>query len=302
LLPSEEYPVRQGVAAEEIVPFHTIIHSPPPKSSSFLCGDVSILGREESCGDMTRESTLTDNSVVFMDRSEPKSPQLTKMAMDVAVETTISKSHNSVFVDQLDAPSRSKYSAQAAASASQWFMEETVAIKILNPVSFRILSSESMQNAVVVHQGEAMPRDVLKGRAPMQMKHVWWLVNPSSRNLQTLQRYNLKKQEGGLKKSRDVDRGTQDRGLRLSLVAAFMDSTGLLRELPLTRCIEIWGHIPFSTTDTEFEDMIESIERVNAGHEPSPLPSRVPTLDSDSSFATLNTDLADSIALTTAKT
>jgi hypothetical protein len=289
LLPSEEYPVRQGIAAEEIIPFHTIVHTPPPKSSSFLCGDVSILGREESSGNMTRESTLTDNSVfAIRDRSEPKSPQFNKMAMDVAVETTISKSRNTVFVDRLDAPSRSKHAAEAAASASEWFMEETVAIKILNPVSFRILATENMQDAVVVHQGEAMPRDVLKGRAPMQMKHVWWLVNPNSRNLQTLQRYNLKKQEGTLKKSRDVDRGTPDRGLRLSLVAAFMDSAGLLRELPLTRCIEIWGHVPFSTTD--------------AGHEPSPLPSRVPTIDSESSFVTSTTDLADSFVLATTKT
>jgi hypothetical protein len=106
----------------------------------------------------------------------------------------------------------------------------------------------------------------------MQEMHVWWLVNPSSRNLQTLQRYNQKSKDENVKKTRDVDRGTPDKGLRLSLVAAYMDSLGQLKELPLTRCIEVWGHVPFGATNAEFEGMIEAIERINAGQPPLLIP------------------------------
>lgn len=310
LLPSEEYPVRQGVAAvDDVPPIEMVVQQPTSRAASFMCGDTSQVDMDDKVkSNLARKSTLsrktTDMSGVVTEGGvgTPLSPTFDKMAMDVAIETTMTDSENAVFVDRLDAPSRSKHAAKAAASASQWFMEETVAIKILNPVAFRILSPDVTETAVVVREGEPMPREVEKGKAPMHSKHVWWLVNPNSRNLQTLLRYNVKKQDGTLKKARDVDRGTPDRGLRLSLVAAFMDSTGQLRELPLTRCIEIWGHVPFDATDAEFEDMIESIERVNAGYAPSPPPSRVPTADSSASLQTENTELTEGIRLTTAKT
>jgi hypothetical protein len=305
LLPSEDYPVRQGIAAVEDVPPVRVVVSRPEVASPFMCGDPSQVDMAVSKSNLSRWTAATDSSVSALESAptkELKSPSLDRTAMDVAIETTMTDSKNGVFVDRLDAPSRSKHAAMAAASASQWFMEETVAIKILNPVAFRILSPDATQTAVVVREGEPMPRDVEKGKAPMQDKHVWWLVNPNSRNLQTLMRYNLKRQDGTLKKARDVDRGTPDRGLRLSLVAAYMDSTGELRELPLTRCIEIWGHVPFDATETEFDDMIESIERVNAGFDPSPTPSRVPTGESAASIQSIGTDLTDGIRLIPSKT
>ena len=151
-------------------------------------------------------------------------------------------------------------------------------LEILNPVGYRILGTNALKGAVVVKTGEDMGRDVLSGKVPMQERHVWWLINPNSRNLQTLQRYNQKHKDGTLSKNRDVDRGSAEKGLRLSLVPAFLDENANLRELPLTRCIEVWGHVPFNTTDNEFEEMIEAIERVNAGHSPvSRPPSRIGT-------------------------
>jgi len=71
----------------------------------------------------------------------------------------------------------------------------------------------------------------------------------------------------------------------------------MLRELPLTRCIEVWGHAPFGASETEFEDMMDAIERVNAGNPHpvqkanfpappgSPTPSRVGTGRTESSLS-----------------
>jgi hypothetical protein len=320
LLPSEEYPVRQGNVVDE-APVKLVINpaAQAPRVSSFMCGDTSTVDfGDQQRSNLSRDTTMsrkTSGTSTLQDEQSGNAPALNlsveKMAMDVAIETTAEstdEADNGVFVDRPDAPSRSKHATKAAksasASTSQWFMEETVAIKILNPVAFRIIAADATANAVVVKEGDSMSKDIEDGKFPMQTKHVWWLVNPNSRNLQTLQRYNTKRRDGTLKKTRDVDRGSPDRGLRLSLVAAYMNSKGELRELPLTRCIEIWGHIPFDATDLEFEDMIEAIEKINAGHAPSPPPSRVPTYDSNTSesFNTTTSPLTDAIPMATAKT
>lgn len=148
--------------------------------------------------------------------------------------------------------------------------DETVAIKILNPVGFRLLSPSACASAVVVKRGKDMDDDVKAGVKPMRESHVWWMVNPSSKNLRYLQREPspIAAKDGekmGL--SSDMyNRGTKDQGIRLSLVAAYRDpKTNALRELTLTRCIEIWGHAPFGTSEEEFESMMDAIERVNHG-------------------------------------
>jgi hypothetical protein len=194
---------------------------------------------------------------------------------DFAIETAVgAEQHDDVIVvDHVDAPSRSMYAARAASIAE--LTDETVAIKILNPVGFRIMPVEYTRTAVVVRKGVALTGDVIEGRRPMQEKHVWWLINPNSRNLRALQKSSADK----------IERGTRERGLRLSLVAAYEDpSTRSLKELPLTRCIEIWGHVLFSASDQEFEGMMTAIEQINAGQAASPIyfggsrpPSRVGT-------------------------
>eukprot|EP00548_Thalassiothrix_antarctica_P004723 CAMPEP_0194146794 /NCGR_PEP_ID=MMETSP0152-20130528/21738_1 /TAXON_ID=1049557 /ORGANISM="Thalassiothrix antarctica, Strain L6-D1" /LENGTH=892 /DNA_ID=CAMNT_0038847403 /DNA_START=110 /DNA_END=2785 /DNA_ORIENTATION=- len=299
LLPTEEYPVRQGVVVD-VTPVKLVYQE--PRISSFICGDPLTVDLEPDRSTFSKKSTRKNYP---MDATS-SSQDIAKVAMDVAIETAASAStnvENVVLVDHPDAPSRSKHATKAAASTDQLFMEETVAIKILNPVGFRILPSDAIQNAVIVKKGLGMSKEVEKGELPMQAKHVWWLVNPNSRNLQTLQRYNNKRKDGTLKKSRDVDRGSPDRGLRLSLVAAFMDLKGHLRELPLTRCIEIWGHVPFDTSDDEFEDMMEAIERVNAGQSPTPIQAPVPTTDSlDYSNTSEKAKLQDPLNMAQVKT
>ena len=185
----------------------------------------------------------------------------------------------------------SDYAARAAspfsATGKMLMVEETVAVKILNPVGYRLLSNDSIRGAVVVKEGEPLTQEVIDGSRPMEEHHVWWLVNPNSRNLRTLQKTGPA--------GDNVDRGSSERGLRLSLVAAFVDpKTNLLKELPLTRCIEIWGHAPFGASEAEFDAMMDAIERINAGQPPtnyaSPPPSRVGTEESGASSGQANTN------------
>jgi hypothetical protein len=204
----------------------------------------------------------------------------------MALEATAS-GDQIVIIDTVDAPSRSKHYAKAVSmnnvdsdipddgSVRYGFMEETVAIKILNPVGFRTLPATVTQDAVVARQGVDLDSDVREGRRPMQEKHVWWLVNPNSRNLRTLQRYAPAPNSGSSASRRiEVDRGSSEKGLRISLVAAYLDHrTGKLLELPLTKCIEIWGHVPFGATDDEFTHIMSSIDRINAGLPPPPVPA-----------------------------
>jgi len=248
------------------------------------------------------------------------------IAMDVAIEIPASPdgqlAQPMVVVDAIDAPSRSRHATKAASmNIDQSFriyddsmrnqgnlgthtypneanglalMDETVAIKILNPVGFRLLSPSAAETAVIVKEGDALEEDVKRGIRPMSGKHVWWIVNPNSRNLRALQRkksaFSLdgangypphRNEKDRFSKRRSaassggvvVDRGSPERGLRLSLVAAYIDPrTNKLRELPLTRCIEIWGHSPFGASELEFESMMDAIERVNAGHPPAEPP------------------------------
>ena len=184
---------------------------------------------------------------------------------------------NMVLIDAQDAPNRSNHMAQAvvtdhntknhdfpsdASFTGAGFMEETVAIKILNPVGFRTLASEVTHTAVIAREGAPFPTQ----KAPMEEKHVWWLINPQSRNLRTLQRYTI---DTPTPRGVEVDRGNPERGLRISLIAAYKDPTdGKIKELPLTRCIEIWGHVPFEASDEEFREVMTAIDKINQGLPP----------------------------------
>ena len=264
LLPLDQYPVRNGIVADSFLSALPL----QPHRSTFSCLDASSVLQETSAMKQ-HGSTISAVTAPTDDTASLKDKMATE---ECAIEATADDGVNVVLVDRADAPSRSTAAALAAASASKWFMEETVAVKILNPVGFRLMAPEQTQGAVVVREGKPMTKEMQMGQQAMQEMHVWWLVNPSSRNLQTLQRYNQKSKDENVKKTRDVDRGTPDKGLRLSLVAAYMDSLGQLKELPLTRCIEVWGHVPFGATNAEFEGMIEAIERINAGQPPLLIP------------------------------
>lgn len=277
LRPLSEYPMRKGLfdepAGDDMETKNpNLISEPDP--SAFFCGDPASGGYCGAVEDVTTDKAETKPPSTPV---TPRKSALIQEEVDLAIEATMNQNQQVVMLDGQDAPSRSRHFTQAAATPvtkrasdlNHGLTDEAVAVKILNPVGYRILQNEGLKGAVIVKRGEAMTADVKKGLRPMEEKHVWWIVNPSSRNLRTLQRYNGKETGNA---SVTVDRGSKDKGLRLSLIAAYVDPrTDKLRELTLTRCIEIWGHIPFNATDMEFEDMMAAIERVNAGQPPPAL-------------------------------
>ena len=334
LLPIEEYPVRFGlydsafgssqmqnlVAGDDTVVLQDDLDQEaadakamPGGPFSYLCAPttIDILDQPERSMSSKARSTKSD-------RTDLTGPSTTGGASimrnddETAIEATSPNEKGAIIVDTIDAPSRSKHYARAVAGNAEQqntLMEETVAIKILNPVGFRIMSPELSRNAVVVRKGADLEPDVRKGLRPMEERHVWWLVNPNSRNLRTLQRY--KGDRNSEVRGPRVDRGSKEKGLRISLVAAMLDpKANELRELPLTRCIEIWGHVPFSASDAEFREMMEAIDRVNAGL-PAPHPDFFANMQrsfqrsgtaGSSDTNSLSDSIANPVAMTTQRT
>jgi hypothetical protein len=269
------------------------------KNTSFMIRDNGSI--------LTADTNATDRTMNTLTMTET-----------VALEAV----DNMILIDEQDAPSRSKHLAQAVraqtgknnmdgdfpsdASFTNGFMEETVAIKILNPVGFRALSVDVTNTAVVARRGlPYQPINPMTGmKNSMEEKHVWWIINPSSRNLRTLQRYSAN--TASLPRGVEVDRGSAEKGLRISVIAAYQDPMSKqIKELPLTKCIEIWGHVPFDTSDAEFRDVMLAIENINQGLPPpiDIVPGRVGTGTSSlSSFTNPNNVSADSLFTPTAMT
>jgi Serine/threonine protein kinase len=138
--------------------------------------------------------------------------------------------------------------------------DETVAIKILNPIGFRLTSPSQCESAIILKKGLDMDEDIKKGLKPMTANHVWWMINPSSRSAKAAR----SGKDGTLSLK---TQGTKEHGLKLSVIAGYVDpEKKSLAELPLTRCIEIWGHFPFESSEEEFESVMDAIERLNGGH------------------------------------
>lgn len=252
------------------------------------------------------EDTLMEDRVSSL-LSDDRSLRTNREAIEesqIALEATASNEKQAVIIDTVDAPSRSKHYAKAMLELTEaemqlqqgivgengavggdyvppsdasyttggiGRMEETVAIKVLNPVGFRTLNPDVTNTCVVARAGEPLTEEILNGGQPMEDKHVWWLVNPNSRNLRTLQRYNDTSNNAASTRRVEIDRGSPEKGLRISLIAAYSDAEGKLKELPLTRCIEIWGHVPFGASDVEFTQIMQAIDRINQGLPPPPL-------------------------------
>lgn len=150
-------------------------------------------------------------------------------------------------------------------------LEKNVAIKVLNPIGFRLTSPAICEEACVVRKGKDMSDEVKNGSKPMDEAHVWWLLNPSSRSARILRREVSIASENDLSSPSSSSplgpvKGNSMNGVKVSLIAAYMDpSTNALSELPLTRCVEIWGHAHFGSSEEEFEGMMDKIERINGG-------------------------------------
>ncbi|GAX19504.1 hypothetical protein FisN_19Hh079 [Fistulifera solaris] len=294
LQPISEYPVRTGPYNPHGSSNNSYVDQSTTDNdtvSSFLCMPASA---GHAVQDTTVQIDARDTSALSMssatglvNNDQGSSLLQSGVYEEIALETTQSETDKNltVIIDSVDAPSRSKHFAKAMSSLGNEaqphhlnsdaayatsLVQEPVAIKILNPVGFRTLPVSVTQTAVVARPGKPLEPAVAHGQRPMEERHVWWLVNPNSRNLRTLQRYASSTNDNA---SVQVDRGSPEKGLRISLMAAYKDLTsGELKELPLTRCIEIWGHVPFGASDAEFQEIMEAIDRVNQGITPQEEP------------------------------
>jgi hypothetical protein len=306
LLPEYEYPVREMMPTPKVIEtknnnhqdfekVHSLLSCAP---SCYVDNTIPNNNENENKNDYANEyqsyaandgnNTIRENTSMIRDDGSLltmesfRNTQSLLANDDIALEAV----DDSIIVDDVDGANRTRHMARAAinhndfetASFTNTYLEETVAIKILNPVGFRTLAPDVTSSAVVARKGKTCSSEILAGKAPMTEEHVWWLINPSSRNLRTLQRYSIDTQTP---RGVEVDRGKPERGLRISLIAAFQDKSGKIKELPLTRCIEIWGHVPFDATDAEFKEIMDAIERINQGLPPPEIPpGRVATATS----------------------
>ena len=306
LRPLEEYPVRlgRGLGRNDQDDNQSLVDSllggeaqdpaAPPGlidvNNFFDCGTEAVVAEEKKVTDANFRGGVPQNGAIltFDSLEESASMRRQRVCQDEAALEMTASNDQMVLIDDQDAPSRSSQYAKAVsmnhveslnsydgafpsdASISYSLMEETVAIKVLNPVGFRTMDPETLQTAVVARRGDDLHQAVLDGERPMEERHVWWLINPNSRNLRTLQRYPPE-QKGPRRVQ--VDRGSPDKGLRISLIAAYRDKKGTLRELPLTRCIEIWGHVPFGASDEAFSSLVAAIDAINSGRPPPEMPA-----------------------------
>ena len=96
--------------------------------------------------------------------------------------------------------------------ATQSNSHRMVALKILNPIGYKLTSSSTLSRYKVAVRGKPKNEDVRSGKAMMTTDHVWWLTNPRSNK---------------------------------APVAAHEDTQyGGLRELPLPLCVALWGWNP----------------------------------------------------------
>lgn len=59
--------------------------------------------------------------------------------------------------------------------------EKAVAIKILNPVGFKLLQVSQIGKCRTLHKGSPITLDQYHGKFPMAIENIWWIMHPVSR-------------------------------------------------------------------------------------------------------------------------
>lgn len=107
--------------------------------------------------------------------------------------------------------SGSVYQAYDTSSANS---EKIVAIKILNPLGYKLLPVGQISKCIILSKGMKICQEQLLGKTPFNQENIWWILHSSTKEY----------------------------------IAAYEDpQRNQLRELPLTKCVEIWGFNPLNT-------------------------------------------------------
>jgi serine/threonine protein kinase len=59
--------------------------------------------------------------------------------------------------------------------------KEHFALKILNPVGYKLIPPSMLKRCVIIVKGKVTMENVEKGKEPMTSHHIWWLMNESSK-------------------------------------------------------------------------------------------------------------------------
>lgn len=111
--------------------------------------------------------------------------------------------------------------------------QKTVAIKILNPIGFKLLPISQINQCVVAKKGFPLTREQSIGKSPLTQDNIWWLIHSTSHS-------SVK-----------------------HVIAAYEDpNRRQLRELPLPKCVEIWGWQPLGADQLSYE----AVEKINISH------------------------------------
>jgi len=138
------------------------------------------------------------------------------------------------------------YSAQNMTSTPQFGADE-VAVKVLSPTGYRMLSTSHLRAFLVVVKGEEV-REV--GGAVMEEitpKNIWWLGNPHT----PLIRFLLLQKEGGT---------FTDSPRSVPLTAAIMVG-GNLKELTLRQARKLWGLTCFGLDQGMFDAYLDGLDQ-----------------------------------------
>uniref|UniRef100_K3WAL1 non-specific serine/threonine protein kinase n=1 Tax=Globisporangium ultimum (strain ATCC 200006 / CBS 805.95 / DAOM BR144) TaxID=431595 RepID=K3WAL1_GLOUD len=128
--------------------------------------------------------------------------------------------------------------------------KQHVAIKILNPVGYKLLPSTLLSRCIVAIKGKPLdvvddpPDEMMQPpyrnrnnvpHSPMRIENVWWLIHPTTKQA----------------------------------IAAFEDPrTGMVRELTLPQCIEIWG-----TEHATTENAMDTFQEVEVKNQVMKIPT-----------------------------
>eukprot|EP01031_Cornospumella_fuschlensis_P033721 gene33721-40796_t len=120
--------------------------------------------------------------------------------------------------------------------------DKAVAIKILNPLGYKNIVFGQINQCSVLLKGSPLTPEQMHNKAPMTAENIWWMMHPTSK----------------------------------VIFAAFEDPHRMqLRELPLTKCVEIWGTNPLGIeqlSENEVDKLNVSNITVTANNKPIKLP------------------------------
>jgi len=120
--------------------------------------------------------------------------------------------------------------------------EKAVAIKILNPLGYKNIITGQINKCAILVRGRPLSTEQMQGRVQLTADNVWWLLHP----------------------------------LTKILFAAYEDPNRMqLREVPLPKCVEIWGMNPLNV-ESNNEAEIEKLNSSNVSVVIEGVSTRVP--------------------------